>query len=120
MSHEMPPNGVVSQEQVPQKESVLEIRLNPDPSIRSLLRGKMEEYRQRSDQAVAQGGMNMDAVYKFLVIDALLAHEVLNVSQLHDQLSIMKRADSVKQDFWNAVNVVEQYNKGAMDRLTKI
>lgn len=119
MSHEMPSNGGAPQEQAPQKESVLEIRLNSDPEIQNLLRNKMEEYRQRSDQAVAQGGMNMDAVYKYLVIETLFAHNMLNVSELYDRLSVMKQPDSVKEDFWNAVNVVDQYNKGSMDRLKR-
>lgn len=118
MSHEMPPNGGFAETPGSNLERLMTIKLNPDPEIQQKLKSKLADYEARLDARIAEGKYNdMDTAFKAILLKELLEKGLLDVDSIHEKYFSIPRPESHKDDFWNALNVIEQYNKGTTEQL---
>jgi hypothetical protein len=119
MSHEAPPKVVSPQERAPQTESLTVITLTKDPQLLATLHAQLERYAARFDSEVASGKPNLDTAFKHIILKTLLEEGRIDCHRLYEQNFSIKRPESDKDIFWNAINVIAARNNGETDRLVQ-
>lgn len=105
-------NAVQSEE--PKKQEVGKpFELNKTEIVQERLKAKRREYVQRfGDPDSELKYQNVDAYYKWTVIDQLIEHGVVDPYEIHEQVLSENSQKFDEKKFWNAVAVVETYNRG--------
>jgi hypothetical protein len=114
MSHEMPPQNGDSHE----KKSITIITLTEEPDIQARLQAKLADYDSRINHYLPPESQDMDAVFKHTLLNELLEKGSVDIEAIYQELTSKKRLSEQEKDlFWNAVAVIDRYNRGTTEGL---
>lgn len=86
------------------------ISLNSETAVQTVLRAKLEEYRQRLNLTTSE--IDPDPTYKWYLLNELLTKGSIDILTIEQMFALHYRAWHKVDAYWNAVAVIAGHNTG--------